>query len=151
MGARAQAATFAGERPHWRKNHGDSALGSKEVAMPMSLFSKGYSESALPLDGHVLTEAEESCDPYTQRCPTERYVFEDTCPVCRGTGSTRAHATSKRGRAHTGTCPACHGLGVVRSATTVAEREPENAEQTTVGRPKARPAKKQGKPFKPLL
>lgn len=42
------------------KNYSGSALSSAAQAMPLSLFTKGYNEESLPLDGHVLTEAEET-------------------------------------------------------------------------------------------
>lgn len=129
------------------KNYSGSALSSAAQAMPLSLFTKGYNEESLPLDGHVLTEAEETCDVEVQRCPTEKFVYETPCPVCSGSGTTRAHATSRRrgARAHSGTCPACHGLGVVRQTTTKSTKVPEDAEEFTVGRPKERPKPDTGK------
>ncbi|KAG1677135.1 hypothetical protein FOA52_000941 [Chlamydomonas sp. UWO 241] len=93
----------------------------------LSLFT-GY--SGLPQQGRTISETQEACDPYAQRCQTPSYVYEGKCSrcqtpsyvyegkcsVCSGTG--QARALSRRGHRGLIACVVCKGLGYVRITTT---------------------------------
>jgi len=70
----------------------------------------------------MISEADETCDPFLENCRTPAYVYEEKCGSCSGTGAARLLARRRGGhsshRRTLSTCCICHGLGYVRVTTT---------------------------------
>lgn len=120
---------------HKRKEPQPNGSGNADwtEGVRLSLFSPF---GKLPPDGKLLTEEEETCDPYHSNCKTAMAVWESKCRPCSGTGST-VSSSGRRRTLHT--CLMCHGIGYVRRSSASMTPEMGNGKNQTLGRGGAPP------------